>query len=121
MKTCEVAEGTLHQIIGYKKWGPLKVSAILGPEIPVEQNGQSTHIFLEEDVIYDTGVFAEVICSEAVDLYSYSDLGRSAQPLDRLVGHQINKHPLTRDRLRWVKMEGPRVYTEAAQQPGSTL
>ncbi|OGE28088.1 hypothetical protein A2867_01265 [Candidatus Daviesbacteria bacterium RIFCSPHIGHO2_01_FULL_40_11] len=122
MKTCEAAEGIVHEIVGHKlDWGPIKAFAILGPEVPVEEDGYKKQIVLEEDILYDCGVLAQMVCPEAVDLYGFHGVARSDQPLARLVGRQINKDPLTRNYLRWVKRKVLNSYTEAAQQPDSTL
>lgn len=123
MKNCEAVVGVIHEVKGHKiSLGPIKLLPILGSEIPVERQGFKTQIGLTADCDGESGFFAEMVDPKTVAVFRYfREVIKEDKPICYLVGHQINKAPLTRKHLRWVKVKAPSSYIEAAQQPDSTF
>ncbi len=105
--------------------GPLKLFPIAGREIPVQQyEGINTQVELTQQIdssgeIY--GVVARIVATDTVELLRYAGVLINPPPFRRLMGKQINRHPLTRGYLRWVEQKRLSFLTEASQFPGATL
>ncbi len=114
------------EVIGHRvSLGPVKFFPILGSEIPVEKQGRKTQIGLSRGWDDESGIFAEMVNYETVEVFKYDGVIKLKPPVCRLVGPQVNRDHLTRGHLRWVPEVRSRVgvwsAAEAAQLSGSSL